>query len=257
LEDAPSSCDIRVAHNFRTPKGFATTTDDATSGADIPCTDTTGFIVGENIWIGTCADWSQDHEVGEIQSISAGVSITLTSSLANTYAAGVDVIQQPIYYIQDSASIASHGYKTRVWPAAWIGPVDPSDAADREEAAYVLYMAAQARLERYKDPYQRYIFPVVLGFPTDVRVGDTVNVVYKGVVAPYSTSYPAGLVTIRGVNLYVEIEGDYYLTRATHTWEASGRQYSEIEVANIDRPTPANEDIILYNLDTLRWIFPG
>jgi len=49
---------------------------------------------------------------------------------------------------------------------------------------------------------------------------------------------------------------DQWATRMEHTYQQNGLQSSLIEVSNVNRPTPANEDIILYNLDTLRWMTP-
>lgn len=74
---------------------LAITTTDATAAAGqavVPVTATTNFIVGQSVWIG---DIAGVFEVRSILSIQAGVSLTMTANLTNTYASGKIVSASP------------------------------------------------------------------------------------------------------------------------------------------------------------------
>lgn len=83
-----------------------TTTDAvANSGqAVVPVASTDGFVVGQPVWIG---DVNGTHEVGTILSIQAGVSLTLTANLANTYAAGKVVSGSPAELVAARGTFAT------------------------------------------------------------------------------------------------------------------------------------------------------
>ena len=74
---------------------LAITTTDAVATAGqkvVPVTATTGFVVGQPVWIG---DVAGTFEVGVIASIQAGVSLTMVGNLAGTYASGKIVSSSP------------------------------------------------------------------------------------------------------------------------------------------------------------------
>lgn len=250
MRDAdPVITDILVQTQFGL-QGFATTSDDAVSGAVIPVTATTDgtrlFRVGEEIWIGDADDWTDDHEYGIIESIAAGVSITLTTDLENAYASGQDVIQRPQFYVTNAASVASYGTRESCPQFPWIGPADTAvDIAIQEQAATTLYWAAQARMTRYKDPYSAYTISQVLDLPTSLKVGDKVRVTYKGMAGA-------------GGNVYLDINDDFYVMKITRRWDGSGvggtRGVCALDVANVSRPTPNNLNLLIFNLDNNRWI---
>jgi hypothetical protein len=71
------------------------TTTDATASsgqAVVPVTSTAGFLVGQSVWIG---DIAGTFETRVIASIQAGVSLTMTANLTNTYASGKIVSASP------------------------------------------------------------------------------------------------------------------------------------------------------------------
>lgn len=70
-----------------------TTNASAASGQTVvPVTATTGFVVGQSVWIG---DVAGTFEVRVIATIQAGVSLTMTANLTNTYASGKLVSASP------------------------------------------------------------------------------------------------------------------------------------------------------------------
>lgn len=250
MRDASATItDILVQTQFG-PYGFDTTSDDAVSGATIPVTATTGggrsFRVGDEIWIGDADDWTQDHEYGIVDSIVAGVSITLQVDLQNAYAAGQDVIQRPQFYITNAASVSSYGTRESCPQFTWIGLSNTAvNIPIQRRAANALYRAVQARMTRYKDPYKAYTISQVLDLPTSLQVGDKVRVTYRGVGGP-------------GGNVYLDIDDDFYVMKITRRWDGSGmggtRGICSLDVANVSRPTPNNLNLLVFNIDNGRWI---
>ncbi len=249
MRDADTALtDILVQTQFGL-QGFATTSDDAVTGAVIPVTATTDgtrlFRVGEEIWIGDADDWTATHEYGIIDSITVDVSITLTAALGNAYAAGQDVIQRPQFYITDTASVSSFGTRESCPQFPWIGASNTAaDITIQQQAATALYWACQARMTRYKDPYKAYTISQILDLPISLRVGQKVRVRYLGVGGP-------------GGNIYLDIDDDFYVMKITRTWDGSGaggtRGICSLDVTNVSRPTPNNLNLLVFNLDNNRW----
>lgn len=243
LRDATAaSTGILVATN-KGPAGAATTlTANLPVGTNpIPVASTTGFTAGEEIFIGTWNSWASNHEVATIQTVGAG-SLTLTAATTVTHTSGQDVLQRPQFYVENAASQALYGLREACPSFAWIGPLDTTVLTDRQRAADVLYAAAQARLLRYQEPYRNYTLNNVYGLPYSLRVGDKVRVVCKGAIAPQGQSY------------YVDVDEDLYVLKITRKLEANGTQTAALEVASVARPAPNNANLVIYNLDLLRWV---
>lgn len=247
LQDASTSItDIYVEQNLG-PDGATT---DLTAQANptdttLTVTSTTGFTAGEYIWVGDRTDWTANHEMLQILSIGGPTTINLVSAVTVTLANGSDVIQRPQFYVEDTSSQSTYGLRENTPQFAWIGPIDPTDATSRQQAADVLYYAAKARLLRYSLPYETYILSRVLNLPTSLRVGNKIRVVYHGSVRAYGGSY------------YVDIDDDLYVTRITRTWQGNGEASASLAVSDVDRPTPNNSLLVIFNLDTMRWLIPG
>jgi hypothetical protein len=246
LRDAPTTItDIKVKTAFG-PTGAATTTDGtaAASQAIVPVTTTTGITVGAEVWLGDADDWTVAHEWGTVASINAGVSITLTSDLANTYAAGVDVIQWPQFYIEDTTSQATYGVREACPQFGWIGPGDKAaDYATQQLAATTLYSAASARMLRYKDAYQQYTLGEVYNLPPTLVPGQKLTVTWRG----YTSE-----------GAYLSVGGEYYVMKITRTWTGDGRGgdrgVATVDVSNVARPAPNNQNLVIYNLDAGKWL---
>jgi len=253
MRDAPTTITDILAREARGLSGFATTNDaQAAAGqAVIPVTATTdgtrSMRVGEEVWVGDATDWTASHECGVILSISAGVSITLTDDLVNTYAIGASVLQRPQFYIENAASQAAHGVREGCPQFPWIGFQSTAVDSDIQAAfANTLYEAAKARLARYKDTYAAYAVPYAAGIPHDLRVGQKIRLTYHGAMGSSSGAY------------YLNVDADLYVMSISRAWVASGIGHADgltsLTLASVDRPTPINASLVLYNLDTSRWV---
>ena len=236
--------DIKCEAN-QGPTGYTTTTDDSTSGAIVPCTATTGFIVGAEVFIGDADDWTQDHEVGIIESISAGVSITFTADVLNSYAAAVDVIQNPQFYITDATSVAANGTREGCPVFGWIKSFQGNADADLEQQAQeALYLTSQAHLLRYKDAYESYELGNIYGLPLDLLVGQKVKVRFQGSTGVF------------GGTSYLNVNDDFYVMKITRTFSANSGPLGicKLAVANVSRPMPSNMNVLMFNSITGRWV---
>jgi len=247
LQDASTSItDIKVSANTG-PDGAETTLTAQANPLDTSLTvaSTTGFVANEYIWVGKKDDWTTTHKMLQISTIGGATTINIVGTVGATLANGSNVIQRPQFYVEDTSSQSTYGLRENTPQFAWIGPIDPNDATSRQQAADVLYHAAKARLTRYSLPYETYLLTRVLNLPTSLRVGEKIRVVYHGAVRAYGGSY------------YVDIDDDLFVTRITRTWQGNGEASASLAVSDIDRPTPNNSLLVIFNLDTMRWLIPG
>ncbi|RLC72139.1 MAG: hypothetical protein DRI81_16780 [Chloroflexi bacterium] len=210
----------------------------------IPVTAGTGtnFTVGEEIWIGVSATWATAHEVATVQNVAAN-SITLTAGTAVAHSIGDNVLQRPQFYVEDTASQASYGVRENTAQFNWIGPIDATILADRQQAADMLYAAVNARLTRHSESYRSYILSQVVNLPYDLRVGEKVRLTYRGNVKAWGENV-----------FFIDIDDEFYVIKITRKFAATGAETASVAVANVSRPTPNNTNLVLYNLDTLRWV---
>lgn len=73
----------------------------------VPVASTAGFAVGDPVWIGTVGSGLQEARV--IDSIQAGVSLTLTENLSNTHAVGAPVTRSPSELVDARGGAATLG----------------------------------------------------------------------------------------------------------------------------------------------------
>lgn len=246
MRDASAaSANILVQAN-EGPTGATTTLAvGATAGdASITVASGTGFVAESEVWIGDASDWTQDHEIAIVENGGvAGAVLTFINVLENNYSIGADVIQNPQFYVEDTASQATFGLRESCPQFAWIGPVDQSaDSGQQERAADVLYAAVNARMLRYKDSYESYTLGAVYNLPSDLRVGEKIRLVYRGAANMF------------GGTLYIDVDDDFFVLKIVRNWKGSGERSATLAIANVTRPTPNNENLIIYNLDTLQWI---
>jgi Pectate lyase superfamily protein len=121
--------------------GWASTLDgSAASGQKVvPVASTTGAASGMPVYIGLT---SGTHEVGVIDTISAGVSVTLVANLTNTYAAGTPVSATPAELADARGGYATLGGKVR---GAYIDVRDygaKGDGATNDSAALLAAVTA-------------------------------------------------------------------------------------------------------------------
>lgn len=247
MRDASAaSANIKVATS-EGPTGAETTVAVGVTAADTSFTvaSAAGISTGDELWVGDKTDWTNDHEVVFVTNV-AGAVITILDQFANNYAIGQNVIRNPQFYIQNAASIATYGSRVACPQFSWIGNVDVTgDVALQQKFADSLYAAANAHLTRYKDEYTNFLLPNVLNLPADLRVGKKIRFVYKGIIGAW------------GGTLYVDVNDDFYVLKILRKFQASGVKTTSLEIVNVNRPTPNNLQIVLFNLDTNRWIGLG
>lgn len=247
MRDATAaSTDILVVENGG-PSGVATTVAGVVAAADTTVTvaGAAGFEEGREIWIGDAADWTNDHEVAVVEGI-VGAVITIIGSFDNGYAIGQDVLQAPQFYVEDAASQGVHGVREACPQFGWIAPVElTGDIAFQEEAASALYAASKAYLERYKDEYASYSLPSVLNLPDALRVGQKVRLKYTGVIG------------VLGGEIFMSIDDDFYVMKITRKYMANGSRSASLDIANVSRPAPNNTSLVLFNMDSNRWVGLG
>ncbi len=245
LRDAPGTCtEIKVTPNGG-PTGAQVALAVAATAGDttITLTDASAIAVDDELWIGDPTDWTQPHEMVSVQEVN-GSDVTLWTELENDYAAGTAVILRPQFYVEDTASQSTYGLREACPQFGWIGPGSSSaEESLQVQAARTLYLAAQARLTRYANEYRAYTLGDVVGLEgSTLRVGQKVRITYRGVVNAF------------GGQVYEEVDGDFVVLKVTRRWTGDGRFTMQLGVASTDRPMPNNEALVLFNLDTGRWV---
>jgi hypothetical protein len=234
---------IKVMAN-RGPTGVTTAADGAITAGDtaFDVDDATGIEAGDELWLGDAADWTTTHEMVKVTSVASN-TISILDEFTNSFADNTTVIRNPQFYIEDATSQSTYGVRESCPQFGWIAPVSKSASLQQQRrAANALYRAAQARLTRYKDEYKSYTLNEVYNLPHDLRVGQKVRVVYRGALGVF------------GGTVHDEIDDDFYVLKIARTFESNGRTVAALEVANVTRPTPNNANLVLWNMDTNRWI---
>jgi hypothetical protein len=211
----------------------------ATATLNVTAGTGTNFTPGETVWLGTKATWVNAHETGVIQSVAAN-TVVLTGIITGTYTGGEALVQRPCLYVEDTVSQAVYGIREDTPQFSWIKPADDTDATARQQAADVLYNAAQAHLTRFSTAYQAYSVPEVFNLPATLHVGQKARMVVRQLD--------------NDNHLTLNIDALFYVIKITRTWSGDGRMVAALEIANLARPAPNNLDFILYNLDTNQWV---
>lgn len=225
------------------PTGIETTVAVGVTAGDVAVTvaDATGLIEGQELFFGDISDFTQDHEVAVIESI-AGPVVTIIGDFNNNYIVGIDVVQAPQFYIEDTDSQALHEVREMCPQFGWIAPISlTSEIAVLQQAADALYTAAKAHLIRYKSEYTNYGLSSVLNFPKTIRVGEKARLIYRGVVG------------LMGGEIYVDVDDLFYILSITRKYTSDGKDTTALEIANVSRPAPNNARLVMMNLDLIRW----
>jgi lysophospholipase L1-like esterase len=116
--------------------GWASTLDATASSGQkvVPVVSTTGAVAGMPVYIGLT---SGTHEVGVIDTISAGVSVTLVANLASTYAAPMPISATPAEVADARGGYATLGERLRLASFATQFAADSARAAARARIADV------------------------------------------------------------------------------------------------------------------------
>jgi len=247
MRDATAASANIKAMTVRGPTGHSSTCNGAITAADTSfiIAAVATIVIGDELWLGDATDWTQTHEIVKVTNV-AGTTITILDEFANSFADGTTVIRIPQFYVESAASQATYGVRENCPQFGWIGPADKSaNIAEQQLAADALYAAANARMTRYADSYESYQFAGVKQFPSDVKVGQKIRVVFNGAMNAF------------GGTIYKAIDDDFYVTRIKRSWAADGSRSVELDVSDVNRPTPNNASLVLFNLDTMKWIGLG
>jgi len=135
------------------------------------------------------------------------------------YTFDVDTITNPdtttLSYIYDAVSVAEYGERWQVVTFNDIRPITNSDA-NRTNAGDALKWAACAYLEQHRTPLVSYDVSV-RGLRQDIAVGDTVRLVYRGIVESYA---------------YIDVDEDFYVTDIARTRHSDGERYATLTIAS-------------------------
>lgn len=143
-----------------------------------------------------------------------------------------------LYYLSDSASIASYGQIEAVKTFRQIGAVSNSDA-DLENAANALYDAAAYWLQRASVRLDSYRCSVKKARLT-IRPGDKVRLVYKGIV--YRKNRPFS---------FIDVDGDFWVMKATERYGLEGATL-DLELASVDRQAMNEARILVGALEAIK-----
>lgn len=118
-------------------------------------------------------------------------------------------------YIYDADSVTDYGARWQVATFSDIRPITNSDA-NRTNAGEALKWATCAYLEQHRTPLVSYGVSV-RGLRQEISVGDTVKLVYRGMVEDYA---------------YIDVDEDFYVTDITRTRHADGGRYATLTIAS-------------------------
>lgn len=132
------------------------------------------------------------------------------------------------YYLQDEASIAAYGLRTKVLTMPNVRPLTNS-AANAANAANVLKGTAEVFLARHRAPRVTYAVTAA-ALRKQVKVGDTVRLVYRGMVEGYR---------------YIDIDQDFYAMDRTRLRSAGGERSASLVLSSIAERRTADSDVLL------------
>lgn len=177
---------------------------------------------------------SQSEEIfNRIIPLGAGQGVsqlTIANATSGSYATqtGTNTDGSSYYYIEDTASIAAYGLREKVLTFPSIRPISNSDA-NIINAANALKNAAEVYMGRHLEPRVEYSLTIT-GLRQSLKVGDTVRLVYRGVVDGDS---------------YMSIDDDFYVMDLTRSRSASGERSTALAIASIAARRTADSDILI------------
>lgn len=149
------------------------------------------------------------------------------------------------YYIEDAASIAANGVREIVVIFDQIRPVSNTVTA-KTQAQTDLLRNGEEWLIRHKDRRVTLDNVQAYGLTAELRVGDKINVRYKGENTDGS--------------FYVDIDDDFWVMEKSTTRSAGGNYVTTMKLVNIDREEMNDVDIMAKAVKSIKskrlWIDP-
>jgi len=160
-----------------------------------------------------------------------GVSqLTIQHATAGDYTTqtGTNKDGSTYYYIEDAASIAAYGVHEQVLAYTNIRPITNSDA-NIEYAANALKRAAEVYIGKNKSPKTTYNVTVE-GLRRAVLPGDTVRLVYRGVVDGYG---------------YMDLNSDFYVMDISRKRNVNGTRVAVLEISSVNDRRTSDSDVMI------------
>jgi hypothetical protein len=139
-------------------------------------------------------------------------------------------------FIEDTVSQAAYGTRELVLIFDQIRPI-ANTATSKEQARTELLYNSEIFLERYKDPRIQFDNVQVYALKKAISAGDKVFIRYKALDDDSQ--------------LYIDIEGEYWVTQHSRTRNAEGQRLSTLQIVNTDRAEKSDTDLLA---DTVRGI---
>lgn len=193
----------------------------------------TGFAVNDLVFIGVKSGIN-GHDASPLGARMIVTSIPdsthlnfLDLNFLSWLTTGLDVVSWPQYYIEDVTEYAADPREVSIV----FSDIDLPDRSHADQAgvnywnkaAIALYDRAYAYLQNHKVAQKTYTFEIV-NVPIDLRVGDTVRFVYRGVV------------TNSGVAAnWIDVDADFYVLVITRTYNANGSAAGSLTLSNLAR----------------------
>lgn len=157
---------------------------------------------------------------------------TIENSVVGSYTVntGTNLDGSNYFYIEDAASIALYGLRTKVVKFTGIRALSNNDT-DIQRAKDAVKYAAETYLRRHKDPIVEISLSVV-DLRANVRVGDLVTVVYRAVGD--DSNIP-----------YIDVNAQYYVMDISTQRDTKGGHTSSVELCSTDDRRTADTDVMV------------
>lgn len=150
------------------------------------------------------------------------------------------------YYLEDGTSQSTYGVIKKPVVFSDLLPTPASGEitnADRQNAANELYKAAVQTLKDSKDKHTVYNI-ICRGNTMNFKVGDTINLKYKGKTKKIVNNEPAIIV-------WADIQEDLYVTTIDISFDEQGNKRYRLSVSNKPFEIPNDGDLIGDIIDTV------
>lgn len=142
---------------------------------------------------------------------------------------------QPIFYIEDSASVTKHGLREQVIVFESIHPVANTVTA-KQQAKDELYITAATLLVQQRGPRIEYAI-TVSGLRKDVLPGDKIRLVYRGKTDD---------------NIYIDVDAFFWVLDISQSRDTSGNYSATMSLLNVDKRQLNDIDLIAGAVQAIR-----
>ncbi len=141
-----------------------------------------------------------------------------------------------IYCLEDSASVATYGRRTRAFVAKDVAPLSNTKTA-LQRAADALYDLAAAQLRFWKNKQTAYRIKC-LALEPSVKPGDKVRLRWRGVAEHWGERF-----------VYLDIDTELYVLSRRRRFSEDGTEESELVVSDIQQRLQTEDEVIVGKLE--------